>query len=248
MSLRFHEIAESNHRILNPLSDAKLMQLGQICGLQPGVAQLDLACGKGEMLCRWAAEFGISGIGVDISGAFLQEALVRASELLVFDRVQFVQGDAAAFARTQHGYDIVSCIGASWIGGGLLGTLELIGPALKNAHSLVLIGEPYWIDPPPPEAVYEWDVQEHEYSSLDGTLDRIDAAGYDLIEMVMASPDDWDRYAAAQWRTVSDWLRDNPDDPEGPALRRWIQQDRKTYLKYARRYYGWGVFVLRMQA
>ena len=50
MSLRFHEISEQNHRILNPFSDEKLMVLGEICRLKPGTRQLDLACGKGEML------------------------------------------------------------------------------------------------------------------------------------------------------------------------------------------------------
>ena len=51
MSLRQHEIAEANHRILNPFTDEKLMTLGTICGLQPGQRMLDLACGKGELLC-----------------------------------------------------------------------------------------------------------------------------------------------------------------------------------------------------
>jgi hypothetical protein len=48
--LRFHEIAEAQHRILNPFSEEKLMLLGEICRLQPGMAQLDLCCGKAELL------------------------------------------------------------------------------------------------------------------------------------------------------------------------------------------------------
>ncbi|MFC7099113.1 hypothetical protein ACFQQB_00515 [Nonomuraea rubra] len=46
MSLRFHEIAESGHRILNPLTDDKLNLLGEICDFAPGTRILDLACGK----------------------------------------------------------------------------------------------------------------------------------------------------------------------------------------------------------
>src|SRR3712207_6952862 len=42
----------------------------------------------------------------------------------------------------------LSCIGASWIGGGVGGTIDLMRPALKPA-GLLLIGEPYWTDPPP---------------------------------------------------------------------------------------------------
>lgn len=71
MSLRFHEIAESNNRILNPFTENQLMLLGDICRLHPGIKQLDLACGKAEMLCRWAQKYGINGVGVDISTVFL---------------------------------------------------------------------------------------------------------------------------------------------------------------------------------
>lgn len=42
MSLRYHEIAETNHRILNPFTDEKLMTLGAVCRLQPGQRLLDL--------------------------------------------------------------------------------------------------------------------------------------------------------------------------------------------------------------
>ena len=48
MSLRHHEIAESRHRILNPVTEDKLMLLGEICRLQPGQRQLDL----GRILSR----------------------------------------------------------------------------------------------------------------------------------------------------------------------------------------------------
>jgi hypothetical protein len=45
-----HEIAEADHRILNPFTDGKLMLLGGVCRLGRTQRQLDLACGKGEML------------------------------------------------------------------------------------------------------------------------------------------------------------------------------------------------------
>jgi ubiquinone/menaquinone biosynthesis C-methylase UbiE len=73
MQLRFHEIAESYHRILNPFIGDQLELLGDICRIQPGMKQLDLACGKGEMLGIWAQRYGISGIGVDISAVFLED-------------------------------------------------------------------------------------------------------------------------------------------------------------------------------
>ena len=79
--LQKHEISEAEHRILNPIDEQKLMLLGEVCRLRAGQRQLDLACGKGEMLCRWSARFGIEGLGVDISEVFLDAARKRAAEL-----------------------------------------------------------------------------------------------------------------------------------------------------------------------
>lgn len=246
MSLRFHEIAEGNHRILNPFTEDKLMLLGEICRLQAGMRQLDLACGKGEMLCQWARRWGIEGVGVDISKVFLAAARARAAELNVEDRVTFVERDAGQYAPEANNFDIVSCIGATWIGNGLVGTIQLLRKALRDG-GLMLIGEPYWIDTPPDEALQAWGMGKDDYTSLVGTLDRFESAGMELVEMVLASPDSWDRYEAAQWSTIHEWLRANPDDADAPELREWLTNNRRVYLEYGRRYLGWGVFVLRVK-
>jgi hypothetical protein len=244
MSLRFHEIAETYHRILNPFTEDQLMLLGEICRLRAGIRQLDLACGKGEMLCRWAAEYGISGVGVDISSVFLDAAKRRAAELNVSEKVTFVEGDAGEYPRTTHDFDVVSCIGATWIGNGLSGTLELMKQALER-DGLLLVGEPYWIEPPPDAAYEAMGIGREDFVSLDETLDRFESAGMRLVEMVLADHSGWDRYEAPQWMAVDDFLRANPDDADAAALEEWIRKNRRAYLTYGRRYFGWGVFVLR---
>ena len=247
MSLRFHEIAETYHQILNPFTDDQLILLGQICRLQPGLRQLDLACGKGEMLCRWAAEFGSGGVGVDISTVFLTAARKRAATLGVSSLTRFVQADASQYQASRQAFDLVSCIGATWIGNGLAGTVELMKPALKPG-GLLLIGEPFWHEPPPTAAYKAMGVQPDEFTSLAGTLDRFEAAELELVEMVIACLAGWDRYEAAQWQAVDDYLRQNPADPDAAQLRAWMAQNRRAYLAYGRRYFGWGVFVLRLRA
>lgn len=263
MRLRRHEIAEAEHRILNPFTDDKLMLLGELCRLRAGQRQLDLACGKGEMLCRWAHRFGTGGLGVDISEVFLAAAEARADELGVGERVRFVHADASRFdaarfdarahshdtdtaadSDTAPGYDVVSCIGATWIGGGLVGTLALMRPALC-AGGLVLVGEPYWTEDPPQRACDALGLTPQEVTSLAGILERIESAGMQLVEMVLADPDSWDRYVAAQWWTISAWLRANPDHPDAPGMREFLADSRLAHLAYGRRYLGWGVFVLR---
>ena len=63
--------------------------------------------------------------------------------------------------------------------------------------------------------------------------------------MVLASQDDWDRYEASQWATVTDWLAANPADPDHAAMRAFRDDNRRTYLRWGRRHLGWGVFVNR---
>jgi SAM-dependent methyltransferase len=246
MSLRFHEIAENNHRILNPFTDEQLMLLGEICRLDSGVRQLDLCCGKAEMLCRWSAQYGLIGVGVDISTVFLQAARERARELEVSEKIMLVEGDAADYPEEHHQFDIVSCIGATWIGGGLVGALNLMRPALKNERSLLLVGEPFWIEEPPEEAYEQLAGGDRSvFTTLAGTLDRFESVNLELVEMVLADQQGWDRYVAMQWMAVSDWLRQHPNDPDAGALAEWIAAARRSHLTYSRRYLGWGVFVLR---
>jgi SAM-dependent methyltransferase len=243
MTLRFHEISELHHRILNPFTQEKLALLGEICRLRPGQRQLDLACGKGEMLCGWAARHGISGHGVDVSDVFLAAARARAVELGVADRVRFTAGDAGRYVA-QERFDIVSCIGATWIGGGLAGTLALMRPAVLP-DGLLLVGEPYWITEPPAEAYAALGLRPEDFATLAGTLDRFEAAGVALVEMVLADQDSWDRYVASQWWTITEWLRENPNHADAPGMREFLETGRRSHLAYGRQYLGWGVFVLR---
>lgn len=246
MSLRQHEIAETGHRILNPLVEPQLRLLGEIARVGPGTHVLDLACGKAELLCRWAEWFGSSGVGVDLSTVFSEAARARADELGVSGRVEIVQGDAAAYRARPAAFDITACIGATWIGGGLAGTVELLRPALKPG-GLMLIGEPFWSETPPDACVEAHHVAQDEFASLEGTFDRLDAAGLELVEMVLASPGTWDRYEASQWLAVTDWLAASPADPDHDAMVRFRDDNRRTYLRWGRRYLGWGVFVTRVR-
>ncbi|MBA3523608.1 MAG: hypothetical protein H0T85_03460 [Geodermatophilaceae bacterium] len=55
--VQLHEISEADHRILDPYTDGKLMLLGRAAHVGTGTRILDLASGKGELLCRWAQVF-----------------------------------------------------------------------------------------------------------------------------------------------------------------------------------------------
>lgn len=246
--LRLHEIAESDHRILNPFNDEKLRLTGELCRLAPGDRVLDLACGKGELLCTWAERHRIVGEGVDLSEAFLSAARARARELCVADRLAFVHGAAERHAFAPASFDLAACVGASWIAGGLAGTLELLGRAVKP-DGLVLVGECWWIGgEPPAERLAEHGYAPGLFASLAGTADRIADAGLELVELVLADHDDWDRYSASQWWAIDRWLSAHPQDAVASEARAFRDSARRSYLAFEREQLGWGVFIARKTA
>jgi SAM-dependent methyltransferase len=150
---RSYTIRESSHRIHNPFTSDKLATLGQALSPRPGTRMLDLACGTGEMLCTWARDHQVTGTGIDISTVFIAAARARAVELGVDDQVRFVHGDASGQVASEP-VGIASCVGATWIGGGVPGTVELLRQSLQPG-GVMLIGEPYWRQEPPDQATVE---------------------------------------------------------------------------------------------
>ena len=139
---RIFTISESEHRIHNPFTPEKYATLGRALRMAPGTAILDLGSGSGEMLCSWARDHQIVGTGVDMSLLFSQQAAARAEALGVSDRVTFIHQDASGYVASQP-CDIAACVGATWIGGGVAGTIALLKQSL-NPGGMLLIGEPWW--------------------------------------------------------------------------------------------------------
>src|SRR5512146_1284712 len=128
---RIFNIAESAHRIHNPITPEKLASLGAALRLESGARVLDLGSGSGEMLCTWARDHGVTGTGIDMSQLFTEQAKLRAEELGVADRVEFIHGDAAGYVSDEK-VGVAACIGATWIGGGVVGAIKLLAKSLRT--------------------------------------------------------------------------------------------------------------------
>ena len=154
-------------------------------------------------------------------------------------------GDSYKTSITEEKVGVAACIGATWIGGGVAGTIELLAKSLCTG-GIILIGEPYWRQLPPTEdgakachanAVIDFLILPELLASF-GDLN------YDVVEMVLADQEGWDRYEAAKWLTMRRWLEANPDDDFAKEVRTQLTLEPKRYATYTREYLGWGVFAL----
>jgi SAM-dependent methyltransferase len=191
---RIFNITESAHRIHNPFTPDKYATLGTALRMAPGTRVLDLGSGSGEMLCTWARDHGIFGTGIDMSALFSEHAGLRAEELGVADQVRFIHGDAAGYIAEEK-VDVAACLGATWIGGGLSGTIELLAQSLR-ARGIILIGEPYWRRLPATDEIAKRCLANSisDFLPLPELVSSFGTLGYDLVEMVLANEDGWDRY------------------------------------------------------
>ncbi len=240
-------IRESTHRIHNAFGPEKLARLGDVLRLPAGTTLLDLASGSGEMLCTWARDHGVAGVGVDLCAAFTDAAVARADELGVSDQVSFVHGEAAAFAKEYDGplVDVASCLGATWIGDGPLGTLDLLARTLRPG-GVVLIGEPFWIHVPETDEAVRGShaTSVDDFATLPALVASFHDHGWDLVQMVLADPDDWDQYAAAQWLSTRRWLDANAGHELWAQMRAELDAAPYEHVTCTRHHLGWGVFAL----
>lgn len=241
---RIFTVSESEHRIHNPFTAEKYATLGRALRMNPGTRILDLGSGSGEMLCTWARDHGVSGIGIDMSPLFTEQARRRAEELGVSESVRFTHNDAAGYVADEH-CDVAACVGATWIAGGVAGTMALLAKSLRPG-GIMLIGEPYWLQVPASNEIAQacGVSSVSDFLTLPDLVASFDERGYDLVEMVLADREGWDRYEAAKWMTMRRWLETNPDDDFAQEVRAELTAAPRRHVTYAREYFGWGVFAL----
>jgi SAM-dependent methyltransferase len=236
----YYDVAERDHALQNPTSPEKIRLLGERLRLGPESRVLDLACGKAGPALLLAATFGCRVLGVERAPEFAATARERVEAAGLADRIEIVEGDAAAFTLEPGAWDAVLCLGASFVWHGLEGTLAALTPAVPPGGHVV-VGEPFWRAWPLPEGV-----DDAGYVPLRETVARVEAAGLALVTLIASSEDDWDTYESLHWRALETWLAEHPRDPDTIAIRERHEAQREAYLRHERALFGWAIFVGRV--
>jgi SAM-dependent methyltransferase len=232
-------VAERDHELQNPTSADKIRLLGERLRLGPESEVLDIASGKGGPDVILARHFGCRITAVERAPEFAKVARERVGRAGLGQRVEILECDATEFEPELERYDAALCLGASFVWGGLAGTLAALRPATR-AGGHVVVGEPYWRRWPLPEGI-----DHGGFVPLAETAERFRAAELELDTLIASSEDDWDRYETLHWRAVDDWLRSSAEHPDAPEFRRRRDQSRADYLRWQRELLGWAIFGAR---
>jgi cyclopropane fatty-acyl-phospholipid synthase-like methyltransferase len=238
--LRYFEIAESGHELQNPTSKEKVLLLGEPLGLRPGSRVLDIASGRGGPALVLAQAFGCTIEGIEIRPEFHAAAVERVAETGLEALVDFRLADASRETLPES-YDAALCLGASFVWGGLAGTLDALEPVVRPGGHVV-VGEPYWRRLPLPD---EYEDRNEPFTDLKGTVDIFESGALETVSVIASSEDDWDRYETLHWSALEHWLAANPDDPDADEIRSRYLREKRKYLRYQRDHLGWAIFVGR---
>lgn len=231
----WYAVAEARHDLQNPTSPEKIRRLGELLRVGPETRVLDVACGMCGPAMLLAATFGCRITGVERSPDFVAWGRERVEAAGLSDRIEIVEGDAAAFPLEPGAWDAALCLGATFVFGDLEGTLGALAPTVRPGGA-VAVGEPFWREWPLPR-----EVDDLGYVPLVETVDRFTARGLTLTGVIASSVDDWDRYESLHWRALEEYLSEH-DDPE---IRVRHEHERDAYLRWQRRLLGWAIFAGR---
>ncbi len=219
------KLTQGNMRIMNPVSETKLILAGKYASLKPGMSVLDVGCGNGTLLDLWHKAFGICGTGIELQ----KESASRARDLLQGTGITVIEGDAAAYIP-EESYDVVSVFGTAFIFGGAETALQHLAGYVKDGGSLI-IGDRVWKKTVvPPEFAREWPEVPTAFE-LTSTAREL---GFTLTGMISASSDNWDRYESAVWQNASS---ENMDE--------YLRHIQNEYLAYGREFMDWSCFVFQ---
>ena len=242
---RYFDVTHGLHTYCNPISEEGVLEMEEVLDLQPGQRVLDIASGLGEMLIGMARRRAVSGIGVDASPYAIRRAEARKAEQAPEADVRFLEMKGEDYAPDPEApFDVVMCIGASWIWKGHERTLRALRSFVKPG-GLIVNAEPFWRKPPPDAYLRAEGLGRHEFPTLEEYYETLGKLGLSLVWMRGVTDQEWDRYEMLQTASLDRFARENPDDADLDEIRKKLLPSKEAYFRWGRDTLGFAFWVLR---
>jgi SAM-dependent methyltransferase len=239
---KYVAIAHRDHDYCNPLSSAKFERLLDLLPLDAGSRVLDLGCGRAELALRIIERFGSTVIAIDHSSYMLDAARERAEWTGALGRLHLDDTDIRDYQADPETFHLVVMLDAAGIVGGMAGICQKLRTWTRGGGYL-LVGESYWKRKPPGEFVNLLGGRERDILDHHGNVQAGIEAGLVPMHAVTASDDEWDEYEWKFCRSIERYVREQPDDPDGPAMLERVRRWRDAYLRWGRESLGFAAYL-----
>jgi SAM-dependent methyltransferase len=201
----------------NPLGEAAIDAAIDALPLPEGARILDVGCGAGELLARIKTRHGGRTEGIEPARSW---ALAAREHVDILHEAQFV--DVTLELRA---YDLVCCLASSHAMGGwepALGALAM----LARPGGLGLVAEGFWRRAPSPGYLDALGASPDELPDGRAGLETAArAAGWEVLDAVEASDQDWAAYEETLIANGEAELAQGDD----PNLREWVEAARARW-------------------
>ncbi len=136
------------------------------------------------------------------------------------------------------------CVGATWVFGGLKGTLSNLA-RWTTPDGTVVVGEVFWATRPAEEYLQSQGMSFEDYSTHGGNVSIGESLGLNLVYTVVSNRDEWDRYVGLSWLAAYDFIREHPEDPDVLEIAELTAKDKSSYFQHGRECLGWAIYVFR---
>jgi SAM-dependent methyltransferase len=239
---KFSAIAHRDHDYCNPISVPKIERLLDLLPLDETSRVLDLGCGRAELSLRIIERFGSTVIAVDNSSLMLDAARERAEWTGALNKLHLDDVDIREFRADPETFHLSVMLGAGGIEGGMSGMCRKLKQWTASG-GYILVGQGYWLQRPHPDYLVLLQGSEGEFTDHAGNVKAGVDAGLIPMHAATASLDEWDEYEWKYCRSIERYAREQPDDPDVPAMLERVRKWRDGYLRWGRQTLGFAVYL-----
>ena len=227
---------EDNKYLVSMVPVDEIVRFGYESGLNETSKVLDLCCGYGTVLKVLYQAFGISGVGIDLSGYAIEIGQKRLKEAGADNKIKLIYEDVTKYADNEK-YDAVIC---SETIDSIENTVAL-GEKFLKSGGILAYQKVYSKIPNPPQELLDFEGEVLPLSELNRIFNGL---GYYITSMASDTNAMWERYIFNSHYGESDFdeLKANPGDEE---RKKWFEKWRYMYFEYRRPYQGQALFGLK---